>query len=96
MFERIIALVLCHLLGDYVLQIDMIAKTKGESWYHLFVHSALYLFPFILFFGYDWRLAVIFSTHFVVDALKARYKLISYTTDQLAHYVAALVYVFWR
>ena len=96
MLQTIMAIVFCHLLGDYVLQIDMLARTKGESWYHLLVHCVLYVLPFFLVFGSDWRLAVIFVVHVIVDALKARYKLISYTTDQLLHYAAALVYLFWR
>lgn len=37
-----IELILCHLIGDYVLQIDRIADTKGTNMYHLFVHCALY------------------------------------------------------
>ena len=37
-------LVFCHLVGDYVLQSDFIAKTKGSNWYHLFVHCAMKTF----------------------------------------------------
>lgn len=36
--ETLFKLVMCHLVGDYVLQIDFIAKTKGENWYHLLVY----------------------------------------------------------
>lgn len=41
----IVLIVLCHLIGDYVLQCDFIAQTKGKNWYHLFVHCALYCIP---------------------------------------------------
>ena len=41
MIEKTIQLIMCHLIGDYVLQIDFIAKSKGDNWYHLFVHCAL-------------------------------------------------------
>lgn len=44
--ETLFKLVMCHLVGDYVLQIDFIAKTKGENWYHLLVHCLLYCLPF--------------------------------------------------
>jgi hypothetical protein len=37
--KKMIELILCHLIGDYVLQIDRIADTKGANMYHLFVHS---------------------------------------------------------
>lgn len=87
-------LVFCHLVGDYVLQIDFIAKTKGENWYHLLVHCLLYILPFRIVYGADWRLAVLLVTHIIVDALKARYKKITYTQDQIAHYIVAfLLYV---
>lgn len=90
--ETIIKLIFCHLLGDYVLQIDYIAHSKGNNWYHLFVHCALYTLPFYIAFSYSWHLAVIFITHFFVDMLKARYKKINYVTDQVLHYLTSLIY----
>ena len=41
--NKLILLVFCHLVGDYVLQNDFIAKNKGSNWYHLFV-SAKYCY----------------------------------------------------
>ena len=46
--KKIVLIVLCHLFGDYVLQCDFIASTKGKNWYHLFVHCALYCLPFLI------------------------------------------------
>jgi len=89
----IIFAVMCHLVGDYVLQSEFIAKTKGENWYHLFVHCALYCVPFLLCFGVSWKLATIFGVHIVVDALKARYNKIGYVADQVLHYLALFVYI---
>ena len=83
---------MCHLVGDYVLQIDFIAKTKGENWYHLLVHCLLYCLPFYLAFGFNWQLFVLFDIHVVVDAAKARYKKIEYVADQVIHYAVLLVY----
>lgn len=85
--ENLVLLVLCHLIGDYVLQSDYIAKTKGENWYHLFVHAALYCVPFVSVFGLTWRIAFIFSTHMIIDPIKARYKKLSYFDDQWLHYL---------
>ena len=84
----------CHLVGDYVLQIDFIAKTKGSNWYHLLVHCLLYCLPFYLCFGHDVRLYILLMTHIVIDSAKARYKKIGYATDQLLHYIVAFVLYF--
>ena len=93
MIETIVLLVLCHLIGDYVLQIDFIAKTKGENWYHLFVHCALYVLPFYICFGFVWQLAIIFIAHIIIDPLKARYNKINYWQDQVLHYLTSLLYL---
>lgn len=92
MFETILIIILCHLVGDYVLQVDFIAKTKGTNWYHLFVHCALYVLPFYIVFGLTWQLGFLFVAHMIIDPLKARYNKINYVTDQILHYVVALVY----
>lgn len=91
--KLLLSLVICHLIGDYVLQSDFLATTKGNNWYHLFVHCVLYCLPFMFEFGATWHLICIFSIHLVVDAAKARYKKINYATDQIIHYVTLLVYL---
>lgn len=83
--------IFCHLVGDYVLQNDFIAKTKGENWYHLFVHCFLYVLPFRIVYGVDWKLVVLLVSHIIVDALKAKYKKITYTQDQIVHYIIAFL-----
>lgn len=93
MLNTLIMLIFCHLIGDYVLQSDFLAKTKGENWYHLFVHCTLYCVPFYILFGLCWQLAFIFVVHLIVDPLKARYNKINYVQDQVAHYIAMLVYL---
>lgn len=87
-----ILLIFCHLVGDYILQSNFIATTKGSNWYHLFVHCALYSLPFFLTFGLTWQLSVVFVTHMIVDPLKARYGKINYLTDQIIHYLTLFVY----
>ena len=89
--ENIFLIVICHLIGDYVLQSDFIATTKGSNWYHLFVHCALYVVPFYIFFGFDCRIGLLFCLHMIVDPLKARWNKTTYFQDQVIHYVTALI-----
>ncbi len=93
MIEKIFILLICHFFGDYVLQIDFIATTKGKNWYHLIAHSILYAVPFYLAFGWCWQLAVIGIFHFPIDALKARYSKINYVCDQVLHLMLLCVYL---
>ena len=90
--NTIIKLILCHLVGDYVLQIDFIAKSKGSNIYHLLVHCLLYCLPFYIVFGLTWQLIPLLILHIIIDLLKARYKLIPYWLDQVLHYATCLLY----
>ena len=89
--NNIFKIIICHMIGDYVLQCDFIAKTKGSNWYHLFVHCILYVVPFAVAFGLDWEIYVLLITHLIIDPLKARYNKITYTQDQVLHYIVALI-----
>lgn len=91
--ELILKLIGCHLLGDYVLQGEFIATTKGKNYYHLFVHSFLYCVPFYLVFGLSLNLLILFGMHLIVDNLKARYGVITYIEDQMIHYVTLIMYL---
>ena len=91
-FETIFKLIICHLLGDFFLQTQYVAETKGKNWYHLFVHCTLYAVPFYFWFGWCWQLALITILHFPIDALKARYQKINIITDQTLHYLLCLTY----
>ena len=91
---KTIDLISCHLVGDYVFQIDFIAKSKGKNFYHLLVHCALYCLPFYIVFGYVWQLIPLFVLHIIIDLLKAKYKLIPYWLDQVLHYITCLLYLF--
>ena len=92
--SKVIHLILCHLVGDYVLQCDFIAKTKGSNLYHLFVHCALYCLPFVLLYGIDWKIGVLFVSHIIIDVLKARFNKISYIIDQILHYIVLFIFLF--
>ena len=91
--ERIFMLLVCHMVGDYALQSDFIASTKGKNWYHMLVHCVLYIAPFYICFGSTWQLMVVFIAHLIIDPLKARYNKINYWQDQALHYLVCLLYL---
>lgn len=56
-----------HLVGDYILQSDWMAQQKTKSHLPAAAHALTYALPF-LFLRPSWAaLAVIVSTHFVID-----------------------------
>ena len=91
--ETIVYIILCHCLGDYFFQTEYLALNKGSNNYLLFVHCVTYCTPFIIKFGVSWKIFFIFIIHFFTDLSKAKYDLISLTTDQIIHYIAALVFL---
>jgi len=92
MYKYLTKIVLCHLVGDYVLQGDYLAMNKGKDWYILFVHSALYCIPFILVFGFSKASVCLLMMHFIVDMFKARYNALNIAQDQSLHYLAAILF----
>ena len=93
--KTIMELIICHLIGDYVLQSDYIARTKCENWYHMFVHCVLYIVPFWILYGFNLCLLFLFIEHFIHDVLKSRYDKLSYVEDQFSHYFAILIFYWW-
>ena len=91
--KTVFILLASHFIGDYVLQTDFLAKTKGDNIWHLFIHSVLYSLPFMIAFGFNWKVQFIIGTHIVIDALKARYKVINYVADQVLHLMVLVIYV---
>ena len=91
--KNLVLIISCHLIGDYHLQCDFIAGTKGKNWYHMFVHCALYCIPFLIVFGFTWQLPIVFISHMVIDPLKARWNKITYTQYQILHYLVGLLYL---
>ena len=74
-----------HMIGDYVLQSDFIAKTKGENWWHLISHSITYTVPFALLMGIDIKIGLLLFSHILIDATKAKWRKINYASDQVLH-----------
>jgi len=91
--EKLFILILCHFVGDYFLQTDYMAKMKGKDSYVLLAHCITYLLPFYLMFGFNWVLIVIFTSHFILDNLKARYNKTNIVIDQIGHYIVLLLYL---
>jgi hypothetical protein len=84
----------CHFVGDFAFQSTWMTLEKGKSWEVNFYHGATYTAVFVLFaHSSPLATAVLFGTHFVVDPLKARYKIIGpIWLDQLIH-VATIVLI---
>jgi hypothetical protein len=77
----------CHFVGDFAFQSTWMSTHKGKSWEVNFYHCATYTSVFILFAHPSLvALAILIGTHFVIDTLKARYKIIGpIWLDQLLH-----------
>lgn len=66
-------LIMGHLIGDYLLQNDWMARNKKNSSLHCFTHCALYTMAIaivITMTGDSWPLwafTVVFGTHFLQD-----------------------------
>lgn len=69
--------VLCHVVGDYILQTDHMAVEKTRRWSNAALHGAAYTVPFVplAWFGVSvWALLFIGGTHAVIDRYRvARY-----------------------
>ncbi|ROP65644.1 DUF3307 domain-containing protein [Curtobacterium sp. ZW137] len=85
-----LAVILAHLLGDYLLQTDSMAQRKTSSWRWALTHAAMYSLPhavllFVLLGGFSWHwlvaLLIIGGTHAVID----RYRLAKHVIWALNH-----------
>lgn len=59
--------IFAHLIGDYLLQNDWMAKNKKASSLVCFVHTALYIVPFLFCGLIWWQLLLIAAQHFAQD-----------------------------
>jgi hypothetical protein len=83
----------CHFIGDFAFQSTWMSVEKGKSWEVNFYHCATYTAVFVLLVHPSvMATAVLCGAHFVVDPLKARYKLIRpIWADQLLHIVTIVL-----
>lgn len=90
MIINIIEIIICHIVGDYLLQTDYMAKEKNNNLYILFVHCVCYCIPFIYIFGFNYKIISLLIIHMVIDWMKIHHY-INIAVDQIAHYVFAIV-----
>lgn len=92
----IMAMILAHLVGDYILQWDALARRKSIDIRGVILHGAIVLvvtWLFAMAIDPSWWAGVLFIslTHFVIDAVQVYYKppippLARFTVDQLLHF----------
>lgn len=92
LIEKLLVLLLCHFVGDFVLQNAYLANEKKRSWYHLVVHCFLYILPFYVCFSMCWQLGCILLAHFIIDTAKARKEKTNFAQDQILHLTLLLLY----
>lgn len=75
---------LCHLVGDYVLQSSWMANNKTKRWIPAIVHALVYFLPFIAVFQPSLNASIVMvGTHLIIDRFRlARY--IGYAKNFLA------------
>ena len=92
--ETLLALLTAHLIGDFVAQNDWMVENKKRFnvlLLHVFVLTAL---TALVMGTWSWPiLAGTFGSHLAIDWIKSRAKdnLLTFTLDQAAHLMAALV-----
>jgi len=59
--------VLCHLVGDYIIQSDWMANEKRKRSLAAALHAISYTLPFMFLTFNPWALAFICGTHFIID-----------------------------
>lgn len=58
---------ICHLVGDYLLQSDWMANNKTRSSWACAVHAVTYSLPFLFITRSPVTLAIIAGSHFIID-----------------------------
>jgi hypothetical protein len=65
---------ICHLVGDYVLQTNWMVRHKHRKIGVAAIHALFYVLPFLLITQKPVTLLIIFGTHLVIDHYRlARY-----------------------
>lgn len=72
----IAAVLVAHLVGDYLLQSHWMAVNKTQRWWPAIAHGLTYTIPFVFITQSPLALAVICVTHIVID----RYRLAKHVT----------------
>lgn len=59
--------IICHLIGDYILQSDWMANEKTKRFSVAVIHGIFYTIPFLFLTQELWKLAVIAGSHAIID-----------------------------
>lgn len=92
----LLKLILGHLIGDFFLQPDCLARTKKGSNISLMIHSfinALVIYFIVWNFSLWWIIPIVFFSHFEIDYIKLHYcrdNLFWFITDQILHLAVLL------
>lgn len=68
--EFIAAVMLAHLVGDYLLQSHWMANEKTKRWWPAILHGIMYTLPFLLLTQSIPALLVIGGTHIIIDRFR--------------------------
>ena len=77
------AVILAHLVGDYLIQTDWMATEKVKRWWPAVVHGVTYALPFLLITQSAVALLVIAGTHIIIDRYRLAKHLV-WAKNQLA------------
>ena len=93
--------ILAHLVGDYLLQPDVMAKKKVKSSAWAAFHSLLYTLPFLFLTSSLASLSLICSLHFLIDryslgmrlsrAMGSREEWLGIVRDNILHLIVAWI-----
>lgn len=91
--EAMLWLIAGHFIGDFPFQSEWMATQKGKSWEVNLYHAAVYtatVFVVAAIGGFILSLlaaAVLLTSHFFIDLLKARWDIVKYIwLDQILHF----------
>lgn len=62
--------IFAHMVGDYLLQSDWMAKGKTSQWWPAIIHGITYGLPFLLLTQSPLALLVIVGTHILIDRFR--------------------------
>lgn len=88
--EQALGILLAHLVGDYLIQSDWMAKQKLVRWWPAVAHGVTYTLPYLFVTQNPWALLIIGGTHIVID----RYRLAKYVVWLKNQVGARRVYVY--
>lgn len=101
----VVAMLLAHLVGDFILQWDRLAHWKSREFKGIIFHGVIILivtWAFTLPFDPTWWWGVLFITivHFFIDAIQYYVKLpvtplVRFLLDQVAHFLVIFIALIW-